>query len=171
MPAREALDAAGRAAEHLASSPEWRAAGRVALYAALVDEMPSRPFYERALRAARVLLWPRLAEDDRLEFAPCARWEELRPGRYGVPSPAAAPVALSAGDLVLVPGLAFDGRGRRLGRGGGHYDRALAAAGEGTVTIGVGYEFQRVAEVPEELHDVALDGVVTEAGLFRSAGR
>jgi 5-formyltetrahydrofolate cyclo-ligase len=135
--------------------------------------MPSRPFYERALGSGRVLLWPRLGAGDRLEFAACARWEELRPGRYGVPSPPteAAPEALGAGDLVLVPGLAFDGAGRRLGRGGGHYDRALAAAEEGTVAIGVGYEFQRVDAVPVEPHDVALDAVVTERGLFRSAVR
>ena len=85
--------------------------------------------------------------------------------------PAEAPLQpLRPGDLVLVPGLAFDRAGRRLGRGGGHYDRALAEAGSEVVAIGVGYAFQLLDEdLPEEAHDRRMAGVLTERGLWRVA--
>ena len=74
-------------------------------------------------------------------------------------SPGAAEV------LFLVPGLAFDDRGVRLGRGGGWYDRALARHGSGT-RVGLAYEFQIVPALPEGAWDVRMDVVVTEARLL-----
>ena len=68
-------------------------------------------------------------------------------------------VALNRLDLALVPGLGFDARGHRLGRGKGHYDRLLA--GFTGMKIGVAFDFQIVTEVPREPHDIALDAVVT----------
>jgi 5-formyltetrahydrofolate cyclo-ligase len=68
--------------------------------------------------------------------------------------------------LMLVPGLAFDPMGHRLGRGGGHYDRALAAAA-GAVALGVGFGFQVVSEVPVEAWDRPVSGILTERGLLR----
>lgn len=168
VPEREARAAAEAAAEHLAAQPVWRRSLRVALYAALPDELPTGPMAERAMRAGKAVLWPRLAGAG-LEFAP-ARVEELVPGRYGVPAPPASAVAvpLGEGDLVLVPGVAFDRRGRRLGRGGGHYDRTLAAAG-GATWVGVGYAFQRVEEVPVEPHDRPVHAWLCEDGFVRIA--
>jgi 5-formyltetrahydrofolate cyclo-ligase len=66
-------------------------------------------------------------------------------------------------DLVVVPGVAFDAEGRRLGRGGGYYDATLALLPRGAARLGVAFEIQVVPAVPEEPHDVRLDGVVTEA--------
>lgn len=74
-------------------------------------------------------------------------------------------------DLVLVPGVAFDGRGRRLGRGGGHYDRYLARVAPACVRLGLCFEGQRVPAVPAEAHDQGVDALVTEAGLWEMERR
>jgi 5-formyltetrahydrofolate cyclo-ligase len=88
--------------------------------------------------------------------------------------PAAHPgSALGAGDLVLVPGLAFDREGHRLGRGGGWWDRTLGAArGAALTAVGVGFAFQLLETVPHGAGDEALDAVLTEDGWQREgAGR
>ena len=70
--------------------------------------------------------------------------------------------------LVLVPGLAFDAHGGRLGRGAGYYDRALSgSAGVRPVCFGFGFAFQVVAEVPMESRDRFMDAILTEQGLLR----
>lgn len=66
-------------------------------------------------------------------------------------------------DVVVVPGLAFTADGRRLGQGGGHYDRFLARLGAGCLTIGAAYAEQVVEDLPTEAHDVRLHMVVTDA--------
>ena len=76
--------------------------------------------------------------------------------------------AVSILGLVLVPGLAFDRRGRRLGYGGGYYDRTLAALRPKPVTIGVGYEHGRLPTIYPQWHDVPLDAIVTEKGFSRT---
>jgi len=81
--------------------------------------------------------------------------------------PAAAPAeALGPDTLVLVPGVAFDAEGGRLGRGGGAWDRALADS-RGAVIFGVGYEMQVVERVPREAHDRPMQALVTEAAIRR----
>jgi 5-formyltetrahydrofolate cyclo-ligase len=169
VPPELALAAGAAAARHLAGVPEFRACARVALYASLRGELPAQPLYALARHAGKRLLWPRVEPAGELVFASCARWEDLRLGRYGVLAPVSRLAAepLVAGDLVLLPGLAFDAAGWRLGRGGGHYDRALAALRPGVAVFGVGYEFQRVEEVPAGPRDQRVDAVLTEAGLWR----
>jgi 5-formyltetrahydrofolate cyclo-ligase len=155
-------------AQRLAETPEFRERARLVLYAALPDEIPTRSLYELARRSGKGLLWPRTAGPGCLEFAPCQRWEDLIPERYGVlvPPPGQKGVALGREDLLLVPGVAFDLRGGRLGRGGGYFDRVLGEMGEeGPLALGVGFEFQLVEEVPREPHDRAVGAVVTERRL------
>lgn len=168
--ADEVRAAGQRVAERLAEAPEFRERARLVLYAALPEELPTRPLYEIARASGRVLLWPRMVGRDRLEFAPCPRWEDLIRERYGVlaPPPEQQSVGLGPEDLLLVPGVAFDLRGGRLGRGGGYFDRVLGAMGEGgPLTLGVGFECQLVEEVPREPHDRAVGGVLTERRLQR----
>lgn len=91
----------------------------------------------------------------------------LRPDRFGVATPPAESPALEP-DLILVPLLAFDRNGYRLGYGGGFYDCTLAAlrACKSILAIGVAYADQEVDAVPHEPHDQRLDGVLTERGLL-----
>lgn len=89
--------------------------------------------------------------------------DELREGRWGILEPrreAIRPVPPENIDVWLVPGLAFDPRGNRLGRGIGHFDRLLCGARG--VKIGLAYDFQLIEEVPSEPHDVRMDFIVTE---------
>ncbi len=92
------------------------------------------------------------------------RWRPgdiLQPERFGTFSPVGEP---GVPDVLLVPLLAWDGQGRRLGYGGGYYDRTLAAL-PGRRAIGCAYAAQRVPEVPAGPYDVPLDAVATEEGL------
>lgn len=157
--------------------PEWRQARRVCLYLAL----PGEPRTARLLRdcraSGRTVLVPAYNPVAR-RYMPARLGPDtvVRPGRGSVPEPVRPRWAPSlAVDLVVVPGLAFDRSGRRLGRGGGHYDRLLAGrALRGAFKIGLALEVQMTPRVPAERHDVAMDAVATEAGIWRaprSAGR
>ncbi len=162
----DAQCAARAAAAHLVADPAFGAARRVALYAAYGGELSMAALAASVRAEARPVLWPRMEAGGGLALAE-AFTEELVPDAYGIPSPPAdrPETALGEGDLVLVPGLAFDAAGRRLGRGGGHYDRLIAAAGEGARFVGAGYGFQCVPEVPAGGHDQCMNGVLTEDGL------
>lgn len=74
-------------------------------------------------------------------------------------------------DVILVPGLAFDAAGRRIGRGGGFYDRFLLRLPPATLSVGVAFEAQRIDEVPADPHDRRVDVVVTERRLTYTAAR
>ncbi|HEY3365814.1 MAG TPA: 5-formyltetrahydrofolate cyclo-ligase [Symbiobacteriaceae bacterium] len=103
-------------------------------------------------------------------------WQgEPAAGAYGIrePDPTWPQVAPGEVDLAVVPGTAFDPSGRRLGYGGGYYDRLLPeirASNPDAVFIGLAYPFQMVPALPAESHDVPLDGVATAVGLV-PAGR
>jgi 5-formyltetrahydrofolate cyclo-ligase len=170
---REAMKAGGtalaeRVRDHLLAEPAVTAAVRVALYAALPDELPTRPLFDALAAAGIRRLLPRLEVGGRLSFAAVFRWDELAPGAFHVLAPAAeAPSEPPGpGDVVLVPGLAFDERGRRLGWGGGYYDRTFpVGAPAGATLIGMACEAQLVESVPVDSHDRAMDAIVTERGL------
>jgi 5-formyltetrahydrofolate cyclo-ligase len=94
----------------------------------------------------------------------------LAPGRHGIPEPVAPdwthPEII---ELAIIPGLAFDRRGDRLGHGAGHYDRLLAQAPlKSALKIGLAFAFQLREFVPATARDVAMDGVVTEAEIIWS---
>ena len=107
-----------------------------------------------------------------LRFARVDDWSQLEVGGLGVPEPPpdAPAEPLGLGDLVLAPGVAFDGAGYRLGRGGGHYDRTFGEAALGApILFGLGFDFQVLAAVPRGPGDRRLDAVVTETRLVRAA--
>jgi 5-formyltetrahydrofolate cyclo-ligase len=152
------------------------AARTVAGYVAAKGEIdPASALVDVAAAGATVVL-PRVADGDgaRLRFhradAP------LVPGRFGLLEPAAtAPeIPLDALDVVILPGLAFDAEGRRLGFGGGYYDGAFGDPGAGhrrPALIGLCYEFQIVPRCPAGPADVAVDVVVTEARVLQCGSR
>lgn len=159
----DAAQAAAAIASAALEEPRVRSAARVALYAAFDGELPTRALFEAlgSLRVAR--LFPR-SEGGGIAWARASDWEALTPGAFGIPEPSAAPEALHSSDVVFVPGIAFDRNGRRLGRGGGHYDRAFPPGAEGPWLVGVGYSFQWVAEIPHDSRDRRVDAIVTEHG-------
>lgn len=129
-------------------------------------EIDTMPFCEQWAGAGKVLLLPKVEEEAELMSV----WrlqglEGWRPGYRDCPEPDVAvcqPWMLDQVEAILVPGLAFDRLGNRLGQGGGHYDRLLAVRKPGTLAIGICYEFQivdRVPAIPE--WDRPVDWIVT----------
>ena len=103
--------------------------------------------------------YPR-CEGDTLIFRVVSSVADLAPGRYGISEPGPGPKT-ERFDLIVVPGVAFAANGARLGRGGGFYDRFLATIPPKTMTVGVCFEFQRLAEIRHEPHDRKVDRVIT----------
>ncbi len=100
-----------------------------------------------------------------LAFRPWTRDTPLEPDRYGIPTPMAGPWVVP--DVLLLPLNAFDDAGFRLGYGGGFFDRTLAALAPRPLSIGVGFELNRVASIGPAAHDQPLDWICTEAGITR----
>jgi len=161
------MDAGRAVAAQLLAEPAILDAARVALYAATEDELPTRPLFEGLAATGADRFLPRVRADA-LEFVAVESWDELRPGRYGVLEPPAdrRPEALGADDVVVVPGVAFDASGNRLGRGGGYYDRAFAPGTPAApLLVGAAYAFQVLDSVPHDSRDRAVDAIVSEVGL------
>lgn len=85
---------------------------------------------------------------------------KMHRGKFNIPEPTTEPYVGDI-DLILVPGVGFDKRGNRLGRGGGYYDKFITRLGRKTLLVGVGYDFQLVEEVPANRWDKRLDYLVT----------
>jgi 5-formyltetrahydrofolate cyclo-ligase len=148
-------------------APEFAAASRIALYDALPDEVPTGLLLDEIVaRKGRAFL-PRIGPEGILEFAAVRAATECDRGSFGAREPAGAAERLDTDDLVIVPGLAFDRAGRRLGRGGGHYDRTFPPGGAAPVLFGTAYAFQIVARLPEAAHDRRVVAIATERGLLR----
>ena len=175
IPAPARIAAAERLAEHLLALPILPAAGDVAGYWAMDGEIALHAFQLRLPRGLRWCL-PVLS-DDGLRFAPWRPGEPLASNRFGIPEPAVSADALlepSRMALVLVPLVGFDAHGRRLGMGGGWYDRAFAYRNEASGDrarhppwlVGTAFASQQVEALEAESWDVALDAVCTERDTF-----
>ena len=166
----ERARAAARSVARLVSLREVLDAGTVALYAALPDEADPFDAVGYLRRAGVRVLLPRVRDHD-LEFVDIDEFASLTPGWRGVREPAGEPATLDDIDAIVVPGLAFDRSGRRLGQGGGHYDRLLARLPRRSARIGLCLACQVVAEVPADERDEAVDLLVTEDGVWRTGAR
>ncbi|MFJ5808312.1 5-formyltetrahydrofolate cyclo-ligase [Streptomyces sp. NPDC093093] len=183
LAARRSLSPEARRAAALALSrtalelPELADARTVAAYVSVGGEPGTRELLD-ALRAAgkRVLL-PLLLPDNDLDWAvyegPDSLAEAAHPGKMRLLEPAGPPLgpdAVSGADAVLLPGLAVDRRGMRLGRGGGSYDRVLERlerAGARPALVVLLHDEEVVARVPEEPHDHPVQAVATPSGVIR----
>ena len=144
-------------------------AQHVVAYAALADEVDPSAIVDAARRSAKAIYFPRMREQS-LEFV-AGRPEELQRGLWDILEPAGGAALNDASNvLFLVPGVAFDPRGGRLGRGGGHYDSGLASHPLG-LRLGLAAELQVHPGVPRDDWDQSVDAVVTERRLLWSAAR
>jgi 5-formyltetrahydrofolate cyclo-ligase len=162
-----------RVQQRVLSSQAYLAATEIVLYAPLGGEVETAFIAAHALQTHRLLYYPIVdREHRRIRLGAVSDLSELAPGAFGILEPAAAG-ALEAGELgpalVCVPGVAFTPAAARLGRGGGYYDRLLAALSPEAVTAGLGYSFQLIDRLPEQLHDRRLDLVVTESAVYATS--
>lgn len=162
--ARAGLDAAEGLAERFLRAVPVRPRAEVAGYLPIGNEIDVRPLLHRLRGLGHEIALPAVVASG----APLAfrRWLEedaLTDGPFGIRQPlASAPAVLP--DLVILPLLAFDRRGYRLGYGGGYYDRTLAALRRRreSLAVGVGFAVQEVPAVPSGRHDQILDWIVTD---------
>ncbi len=161
-----------RLIEGVAGLPGYAEAGTVLLYVnAFPEELNTRPLLAGAIGVGKRLICPRVDPvDHRLRLlqidSPTA---DLVPGTLGILEPRAGRPEVEPGevDWVLVPGLAFDERCFRLGRGGGFYDRLLPTLRPEIPRWALGFDCQLVPELPVEPHDIPVDGVVTPSRFLK----
>lgn len=166
----QTASASTRVAEHVSQAREFVDAQTVAFYAATRDEVSTRAIFDAALASGKCCVFPRCISGGRLEFAVISNWGDLEPGSFGILEPlkGATLVELARIDLMLVPGLAFDGRGGRLGRGGGYYDRTFSTVKElQPVLMGVAHSVQVFDAVPMGDHDRRMHLLALETGIVR----
>lgn len=170
--------AAQRVLGQLKSHPSFTQAKTIALYLAQQGELDPAPIARLAQQLDKQVLLPVLRPAQRLGFMPYqANLTRLSENQYGIAEPvwrAARAVPPGAIDLVLMPLVAWDNKGNRLGMGGGYYDRTFSSQRnkprlQQPVLLGLAYDFQRVSALQAEKWDVPMAGVVTPKGVVMAA--
>jgi 5-formyltetrahydrofolate cyclo-ligase len=159
---------------NLRSTPEYQGATHCAAYLAVNGEMETDPILQQGVKDGKQLYLPVLVHQ-RLKFAPYRRGDTTLPNRFHIPEPnvpAELWVEPEDLDLALVPLVAFDKEGNRLGMGGGYYDRSFAFLRQPRHhdrprLIGVGHHFQQTDTLIAEAWDVPMDCVVTDKAVHR----
>ena len=137
-------------------------------YYSLPDEVDTHGLIEELLAAGKKVLLPTVIDDERMEWSLYTSDTPLKPGKFGIAEPDVTEGRFChIGDItkepslcyILVPGLAFDAEGHRLGRGRGYYDRFLAEHPD-IYKIGVCFDFQKVEKVPVDQYDIPVDLVL-----------
>jgi 5-formyltetrahydrofolate cyclo-ligase len=172
LPPHELELAAAEISARLRELPALRAARIVAAYISIGSEVPTGELISDLLATGRTVLLPRLEADRSLTWRPLTTRSDLVAGRHGLlePSQDVAARPLYDADVVVLPGLSYDGAGNRLGRGGGSYDRALKDL-PGTVTaIGITLDGDLVDAIPVESHDRPVQIIVTPSRVITVDG-
>lgn len=173
MTAERRVEASARACVLLKEQAVWRDAQSVFFYAPLPQELDLWPVVKDSLAAGKAVALPRF-DPAAGSYVACRVRDpdtDVVTGRYGIREPAEGcpQVDLAGLELILVPGVAFDAQGRRLGRGKGFYDRLLALAGG--ITCGVAFDEQVMEEIPVEPHDVRVHCLLTPTRWVTLPGR
>ena len=144
-------------------------------YSAIRGEIDPRCLLEDALDDGRIVCLPRVIDEHHIEFSQIEGFDALEEGAFGVMEPRGPAIDLGRIDVFLVPGVAFDPHGGRIGFGRGYYDRLLGRRramddGDSAVFIGICYEWQLVEDtIAVEPHDVAMDVIATDQEILRVA--
>ena len=170
LPPAERADAQARIEARVWEVTEIASARTLLLYASLPEEVATDTIAAEARRRGITLVYPRCLPAGIMTLHAVDSPDALRPGRFGIrePDADACPVRpLEEIDAALVPGLAWDRAGHRLGRGAGYYDRLLAHPDWRGFRCGLFFAAQETPSVPHEPWDVRLDAIVTEAEVIR----
>lgn len=148
------------------ASAEFAQASCIFAYFPLGNEADVRPVVREAWRRGKRVAFPKVF-GEAMAFFEIRDFSQLHPGTFGVMEPEETFPAEWEDGLMLVPGVAFDRRGSRMGFGRGYYDRYLAAH-PGCIRMGIAYELQVADEIPVEQTDIPLDILVTETGVHKA---
>jgi 5-formyltetrahydrofolate cyclo-ligase len=145
---------------------EYKEARNVMLFASFRNEVDTFPVIKDALSNKQNVVLPRVnTHEKKLDLYVIRDIEELRPGYANIPEPEVDETrtfSVKDVDLIMIPGLAFDPSGRRLGYGGGYYDRLLDRLGSKPYRIAIAYGEQLIDEVPATEHDETVNIIVTD---------
>ena len=137
-------------------TPFYRSADAIALYSSVQNEPATEELRDHSLHVGKRVFYPRLVSNRSLEFVEIKSVTELIPGKLGIPEPIGDKVLSHCDEvdlLLIVPGVAFDDHGNRLGRGHAWYDRVIRQWGSRATPVGLAYEFQVVDCVPVDPWD------------------
>lgn len=139
-----------------------RGSRTIVAYYSLDDEVNTHSMIDDLVADGKTVYLPKVVSDTEMVLCCYTGRESLSPGAYGIMEPVGPVVSADATfDVVLVPGMAFDDNGHRLGRGKGYYDRFLRTLSEPRpLLVGVCFDFQKIGLVPTETCDVSVDIVV-----------
>lgn len=158
--------------------PAYTAAKTVMFYIDVRSEVRTRQALPAALTSGKTIIVPWCNDQGELELFRLASMAELAIGMYKILEPTADLRALPEKqcrpedlDLVMVPGVAFDRRGGRMGHGKGYYDKLLQHARPDTPLVALAFECQLFPEVPAAAHDVFMDLIITESAVYTGQGR
>jgi 5-formyltetrahydrofolate cyclo-ligase len=155
--------------KRLVGVAELERAATVLAFASIRNEVRTRPIIEAAWSTGKRVALPRVHGDElRLHLVDAQT--PLTLGAFSVPEPAADAAAIEPDEIefALIPALALDPRGYRIGYGGGYYDRLIPRLAN-ACTCAVAYDFQLISEVPELPFDVSVDLVITDSRVIRAA--
>lgn len=151
--------------QELLSHPRLQAARVVMLYYALPDEVDTRHLVDTLLKEDKTVILPKCVDKKHIEPRQYTGPDDLAEGIYNLLEPVGKPYRdLDSIELIIVPGMSFDSKGHRLGRGRGYYDRFLAQVPR-AYKIGVCFDFQRVEQVPVDDNDRVMDEIISNKTL------
>jgi len=161
-----------------AALPEYIAAKTVLFYVDARSEVRTRHYLATALTHGKIIVVPWCNEQGELELFHLENMDELSLGMYRILEPRphlrslrAKQVTPEQLDLVMVPGVAFDRTGARMGHGKGYYDKLLQHARPDAPLVALAFECQLFPEIPTAAHDIFMDKIITEKAVYPGRGR
>lgn len=169
LSAQEVTEKSRSIAQRLLTFPPFQQAATIVLYNANDNEVVTEAMWREAIGQNKAVFYPRITTDrENLEFVRRYPEDQLITGTFNILIPPGNELlsGLSSTDLVLTPGVGFDVRGHRLGRGKGYYDRAFRGVLAGALRVALAYELQIAPEIPSGPDDEVVNWIVTEDRLL-----
>ena len=142
---------------------EFQQASSILFYVSYDNEVYTHDMIKESMALGKNVIVPKSDKKNRkLILSKLDNWADLVKGAYGILEPKKInQISVDEIDLIIVPGVGFDGQGRRIGHGKGYYDNLLSNS-KNALHIGLAFEFQIVEEIPTEAHDIPMQRIVTE---------
>lgn len=146
--------------ERMKANSQFSHARTLFIYSSLSDEVDTTTLLDSLALCGKTVVLPKVVDAENMELRLYTGREDLAAGSYGIMEPTGKLfTALHDIDVAVVPGMAFDRNGHRLGRGKGYYDRMLAQMPQ-AYKIGICFDFQLMENIPHDAHDVSMDEVI-----------
>lgn len=164
--------------EKFVALPEYAAAKTVMFYVDVRTEVRTRHYLPQALTHGKEIIVPWCNDAGELELFRLKSMDDLSIGMYKILEPKVElrplperQVAVAELDLIMVPGVAFDRDGARMGHGKGYYDKLLQHARRDTALVALAFECQMFPLIPMQPHDIFMDKIITEQAIYQGRGR